>query len=237
MEKKIKVVMFDLDGTLLPMDQDLFVKTYFGLLSKKMSNYGYEPKSFIENVWKGTYMMIKNDGKETNESVFWKCLLSVYGENCLKDLPLFDEFYEKEFLSVRDVCGFSEKSAEIVRYLKSQGFRVVLATNPVFPAVATENRCRWAGLEPDEFEIVTTYENSSYCKPNPLYFSEIISKLGVAPEECLMVGNDFSEDGAAAKIGASVFILTNNLINKNNEDISVFPNGDFNDLRSYIDQL
>lgn len=235
--KKIKVVMFDLDGTLLPMDQDIFVKTYFGLLAKKMSEYGYEPNALVENVWKCTYMMIKNDGEETNESVFWKGLCAIYGEKCLKDIPVFDKFYDNEFLAVRNVCGFSEKSAEIVRYLKEKGCRVVLATNPVFPAVATKNRCRWAGLEPDEFEIVTTYENSTCCKPNPAYFSEIISKLGVLPEECLMVGNDFTEDGAAAKIGMSVFILTNNLINKNNEDISVFPNGDFDDLRRYIDEL
>ena len=33
----IKAVLFDLDGTLLPMDQDIFVKSYFGLLAKKLS--------------------------------------------------------------------------------------------------------------------------------------------------------------------------------------------------------
>ena len=46
-----------------------------------------------------------------------------------------------------------------------------------------------------------------------------------------MVGNDFIEDGAAAKTGAEVFILTDNLINKNGDDISVFPNGDYDDLK------
>ena len=105
MDRKIKVVMFDLDGTLLPMDQDLFVGTYFKLLAKKMAGFGYEPKAFVENVWKSTYAMIKNDGKISNEKVFWKCFVDFYGEECLKDEPTLAEFYENEFLEVNSTDG------------------------------------------------------------------------------------------------------------------------------------
>jgi len=234
MDKKIKVVMFDLDGTLLPMDQDVFVGTYFNLLAKKMTEYGYEPKSLIENVWKCTYAMVKNDGKCTNETAFWNGFSKIYGEDRLKDTSIFDSFYNNEFLAVKDVCGFSPKSSEVVRNLKDRGYRVVLATNPVFPAVATLNRCRWAGLEPNDFEHITTYENSTYCKPNPEYFKEIMSKIGVSPEECLMVGNDVAEDGSAMKAGISVFFLTDCLINKENTDFSPYPHGNFDDLIEYI---
>ncbi len=234
MDRKIKVVMFDLDGTLLPMDQDLFVGTYFKLLAKKMAGFGYEPKAFVENVWKSTYAMIKNDGKISNEKVFWKCFVDFYGEECLKDEPTLAEFYENEFLAVKDVLGFHPKAKDIVMLLKQLGYRVVLATNPVFPAVATNHRCRWAGLEPEDFELVTTYENSSYCKPNPAYFLEIIEKLGVSPDECLMVGNDVHEDGAALKAGMKVFFLTDCLINKYDEDYSAHPHGNFEALEEYI---
>ena len=44
----IKVVLFDLDGTLLPMDQDVFVKTYFKGIAAKLAPYGYEPKALID---------------------------------------------------------------------------------------------------------------------------------------------------------------------------------------------
>lgn len=234
MDRKIKVVMFDLDGTLLPMDQDVFVGTYFKLLAKKMADYGYEPKTLMENIWKCTYIMTKNDGKCTNETAFWNGFTEIYGKECLKDIPIFDAFYRNEFLAVKDVCGFEPKAAEVIRSLKEKGYRVVLATNPLFPAVATENRCRWAGLEPGDFELVTTYENSTCSKPNPAYFTEIMNKIGAAPEECLMVGNDVTEDGAALKTGMSVFFLTDCLINKNGEDISAYPHGGFDELIAYI---
>ncbi|MBQ2880935.1 MAG: HAD family hydrolase [Clostridia bacterium] len=234
MDRKIKLVMFDLDGTLLPMDQDIFVGTYFKLLAKKMSEYGYEPKTLIDNVWKCTYAMIKNNGQDTNENIFWKNFAEIYGNDCLKDTPLFDKFYKNEFQKVKEVVGFNTKSREIIALLKNKGYRTVLATNPVFPAVATKSRCKWAGIEPEEFELITTYENSSFSKPNPQYFLEITEKLNIKPEECLMVGNDVSEDGAALKTGMSVFFLTDCLINKNNEDISKYPHGSFNELINYI---
>ena len=58
---KITTVLFDLDGTLLPMDQDLFTKGYFKLLAAKLAPYGYEPKQLIDAVWAGTAAMLKND--------------------------------------------------------------------------------------------------------------------------------------------------------------------------------
>ena len=70
----------------------------------------------------------------------------------------------------------------------------ILATNPLFPAVATESRIRWAGLVPEDFLLYTTYENSRHCKPNPDYYWDIMNNLGAKPEECIMVGNDFDED-------------------------------------------
>ena len=234
MDKNIKLVLFDLDGTLLPMDQDLFVGTYFKLLSKKMTEHGYEPKVLIDNVWKCTYAMIKNNGKKTNETVFWENFTEIYGKDSLKDTPLFDKFYESDFQKVKEVVGFNPKAKEVITILKNKGYRTALATNPVFPAVATRSRCKWAGIEPEEFELITTYENSSFSKPNPQYFIEIADKLNIKPEECLMVGNDVSEDGAALKTGMKVFFLTDCIINKNNEDIASYPHGSFDELINYI---
>ena len=127
--------------------------------------------------------------------------------------------------------------ATILQQVKAQGLRVALATNPIFPAVATENRIRWAGLQPEDFELYTTYENSDCCKPNPLYYQRITEKLGVAPEACLMVGNDAMEDLAAAQLGMQVFLLTPCLINKTGVDISTIPHGDYADLMAFLKAL
>ncbi len=230
----ITTVLFDLDGTLLPMDQDVFVKTYFKGIAAKLAPYGYEPKELIDAIWHGTMKMIKNDGRHTNEEVFWDYFASQYGKKARKDLPLFDAFYRENFDGVQSVCGFNPDAAALILELKTMGKRVVLATNPIFPAIATEKRIRWAGLDPEDFELYTTYENSSHSKPNPAYYQDILSRLSVPPEECLMVGNDVADDMVAEQLGMNVFLLTDCLINKDNIDISVYPNGGFSELNQYI---
>ena len=47
----LTTVLFDLDGTLLPMDQEAFTTGYFKLLAKKLAPHGYEPKSLVDAIW------------------------------------------------------------------------------------------------------------------------------------------------------------------------------------------
>lgn len=233
----VRCILFDLDGTLLPMDQDIFIKHYFGRLAARLAPLGYEPEKLVKSIWGGTVTMIKNDGSCTNETVFWNYFASIYGEAVRQDEPEFDQFYRTDFQQVQQVCGFNPKAAQVVEKLKNMGFTLALATNPIFPAIATESRIRWAGLNREDFVLCTTYENSSHCKPNPEYYREILAQLHFAPEECLMVGNDATEDLAAAKVGMKVFLLTDCLINKHETDISAYPNGDFDALMDYIQSI
>lgn len=233
----LKAVFFDLDGTLLPMDMDVFIKTYFGAISKKLVQYGYNPKELVSVIWQGTGAMIKNDGKKTNEEVFWDTFVSFYGEDKLKDTVHFDKFYEENFDELKAVCGFNPKAAETVNELKKKNLRLILATNPLFPSIATEKRTRFAGLEPDDFEFFTSYENIGYCKPSPKYYEDILNRTGLKAEECLMVGNDVGDDMVAETLGLKVFLLTDCLINNTDENIIKYPNGDFDDLLTYIDNL
>ncbi len=234
---KLKMVFFDLDGTLLPMDMDEFTRGYFGLLAKKAQPRGYDPESMVKAVWHGTAAMVKNDGSRSNEEAFWQDFAALCGERVMDDKPLFDEFYANEFQGAKRFCGYNAKAAETVRRVKEHGLRTVLATNPLFPGVATQSRIRWAGLEPDEFEFYTTYENIGYCKPNPDYYREVLRRTGLEAVECLMVGNDVGEDMIAATLGMKVFLLTDCLINRSGEDIDRYPHGGFDELDRYITEL
>ena len=231
----VTTVLFDLDGTLLPMDQDIFIKDYFGRIAAKLAPHGYDPKLLVDTIWRGTAAMVTNDGSKTNEEAFWEYAVSVYGDKILQDKPLFDEFYEQEFDKIRAVCGFHPAAAEIVRGLKQRGIRVILATNPIFPARATQWRIQWAGLLPEDFALYTTYENSRFCKPNPDYYQEILRQQGLTPEECIMVGNDVGEDMIAESLGMQVFLLTDCLINRENKDISAYPHGGFDQLKTWLE--
>ena len=234
---KVTAILFDLDGTLLPMDQDAFTRYYFSNLAAKAATKGYQPNALIDTVWAGTAAMVKNDGEKTNEAVFWELFAAKYGGDALNDIPFFEEFYRTDFQKARDICGFAPMAKEIVHSLKARGLRVILATNPLFPAIATESRIRWAGLEPEDFELYTTYENSRHCKPNPEYYKDIMAELNLTAEECVMVGNDVGEDMIAEKLGMKVFLLTDCLINRKNEDISKYPHGGFKELEDFLNSI
>lgn len=231
---KITTVLFDLDGTLLPMDQDDFVNAYFGLLSRRMAGFGFEPKELIGTIWAGTKNMMKNDNSRLNEEVFWEEFRRVYGEKGISSQPQFDEFYYSEFLKVKDICGFNPLAAETVYKIKAAGLRVALATQPIFPSIATEHRTRWAGLDVSDFEIFTAFDNIGSCKPNLIYYEEVCRRMGVTPQECLMVGNDVDDDMVAENLGMQTFLLTDCLINQSGKDISKYNRGTFEDLQKFL---
>ena len=233
----ITTVLFDLDGTLLPMDQEVFLRAYMAGLAAKTSPHGYDAKRMIAALWTGTGAMVRNDGSARNDEVFWKVFSETYGKDARADEPIFEDFYRNEFQHVAKACGFDPRAAEVVRLVKESGKTAVLATNPLFPAIATHSRARWAGLNPADFAYITTYENSCHSKPNPDYYREILEKLDLKPEECLMVGNDVTEDTVPKKLGMQVFLLTDCIINKENRDISAYTHGGFNELLAYIRSL
>ncbi len=233
----IKNILFDLDGTLLPMDQDIFVETYMRTLSKHMLPYGYDPKLLVKSIWTGTAAMVKNDGRCTNDVAFWECFAGIFGADAPKDEPKFDEYYRQDFPAVKASCGFIPEIKPMIDGLKAKGYRLILATNPIFPPVATNQRVAWAGLQVEDFEYITTYDNSRFCKPNPAYYREILEKTGIDPEETLMIGNDVGEDMVARELGCRVFLLTDCLINKADTDISVYPHGNLSELQTFLNAL
>ena len=232
----IDAVLFDLDGTLLPMDYEGFIQTYMGLLGGYMEEYGYEPRRLVQTVWEGTKAMAVNDGSKTNEEVFWDVFRKTFGPRADTDRELFEEFYAGAFGKTRTACGFDPASAELVRWLKDQGVRLVLATNPLFPRVATVQRIRWAGLDPQDFELVSTFEDFRHCKPNPDYYREVLERLGLDPAKCVMVGNDGVEDVAATQAGLEVFLLEGCLLHPEKAAASGCAMGDMEKLKGFLQE-
>lgn len=228
--------MFDLDGTLLPLFQEEFVKVYFGLLCKKLAPFGYQPDDTVKAVWAGTRGMVKNDGSRKNIEIFWEVFRKML--NGLPDAkPFCDEFYTNEFDGVKSVLKYEVSRREQIERLKAAGLRLVLATNPVFPTNAFKTRLKWVGLDYSDFEYVTDYGNSSFCKPNPAYYKEIMDKLSLDPTECLMIGNNVTEDMAAAQTGMSVFLVPEFLENPNELDYSEFMQGTLDEAVGYALKL
>jgi FMN phosphatase YigB (HAD superfamily) len=190
-----------------------------------------------EAQWDAIHAMSANDGSRTNEEAYFERMRDIYGPEIEKDVPLFYEYYEKEFDQVQQVCGFNPESGPFVQKLKDMGYRLILATNSWFPRPAIEARLKWAGVEKDLFEYISLMDNSHYCKPKLEYYEEILQVNGLKAEECLMVGNDVREDMIARDVGMDVFLLPKDLINRDHKDISQYPNGSLDDLKAYIEKI
>ena len=69
----LQAILFDLDGTLLPMDNDYFTKVYFRHLAAAAAQWGYTDAGLlVKAVWAGVESMVKNDGRCTNYDAFWQ---------------------------------------------------------------------------------------------------------------------------------------------------------------------
>ena len=234
---KIKAIFFDLDGTLLHMDQDTFISAYLGGLVKILAPRGYDPTLIGSALWQSTAAMMKNDGSSSNEEVFWNSFARILGESVRSEEDLIQSFYEGDFQEISKVCGYQPRAKAIIDMLRSKGMPLILATSPLFPTIATHSRIKWAGLDPSCFDYITTFENSNYCKPNPKYYVDLLEKTGYKAWECLMIGNDVGDDMIAASVGMNVYLVTNDLINRKNIDITIFEHGDFDELCEYLEKL
>lgn len=208
----ITTILFDLDMTLLAMDEKQFETEYFKRLAALLANYGVDPKITGKAVWDSVKAIYHSDGTKTNEDTFWQRfeeLVNIKKDDVLADL---NQFYETEFAKLEPFVNKVKYAPEVIALLKAKGYRLFLATNPLFPKRATQHRIQWAGLSEDDFEYVTTYETCHYCKPNPKYFIEIMEKYNLDPTTCLMVGNDLVEDTASIKAGIQCHIITDELL-------------------------
>lgn len=232
-----KAILFDLDGTLLPMVQEEFTNGYFKLLAAKMAPYGYEPQSLVEALWKGVGAMVQNDGAQNNADRFWEVFNAKLGKNCRADEPIFDSFYREEFRQAIQFTQPTPLSVRLVQAAREKAERVILATNPLFPLCGQETRLGFVGLRAADFDWVTDYETSHFCKPNPAYYREILSRFDLSAKDCLMIGNDMEEDMMPATgLGMEAFLVTDCLINPKEREIFT-PSGTLADALAFLQEL
>lgn len=233
----IKTVLFDLDGTLLSMDNEVFIKYYFKLLLKKMVPYGYDPKELVENIMKATYTVVANDGSMTNHDRFFmsfnKLMAGKLHTTSDELEKIFEDFYNNEFDEAKCVIDRNDDIRRVIDMLRDNNIDIIIATAPVFPSVAVNKRLSWIGEDISNFKYVSTYDNSTYCKPNIKYYEEIINKNQLDKDSMLMVGNDLNDDIKPCEIlGIDTFFIDRYAVN---DDQNYQKNrGSFDDLYKYI---
>lgn len=191
-----KALLFDLDDTLLGNDMATFIPAYFHRVAGHFPET--EAQSLMTGLMRGTRAMLANTDPT-------RSLREVFEANFDAGLngdvwARFENFYQSDFAHLRALTTPRPIAREVVQWALGCGYRVVVATNALFPLTAIRERLRWAGLADLPFEFVTHLENSHFAKPNPEYFAEILARLGVRPREALMVGNDWNDDLTPAAV-------------------------------------
>lgn len=231
----VRAILFDLDGTLIRVDMDAFMREYFAMLAPRFSTK-CDPSLFARELISSLEVMVNNlDGAKTNMEVFQEDFFHKFGVSPAEWMPEIEDFYKSEFPRLRRFSTPDPAAAEVVKAARRAGYSTVLATNPVYPRQAIIERLSWGGIDPGLFDLITTYEIMHFCKPHAEYYREICSLVGHKPAECVMVGNDVDEDLPAARIGMKTFLVSGAVRNRGNRTYVVDYEGTLADLLKMIE--
>ena len=228
--------LFDLDGTLLPIDMDSFMKIYMeelGLFFKGV----IAPETLKKALWSGVHDMVKNDGGMTNQEVFIRKFCSLVERDRDELTNMFERFYKSSYLNTRTSVSDIPLIRESVAELKARGYQMIIATNPVYPREAIDRRIEWAGFYPDDFIYISSYENSHFCKPSTEFYREILEHTGKTPGQCIMVGNDVQEDLAASDLGMQTYLIRDFIIHRGKDEPVCTYSGDYEDFHLFVKKL
>lgn len=234
----MNTIIFDLDGTLLPMDTKQFIKIYFHEMSLMFDGF-IEPSKLLEYVQYCSAKMMTNEELVTNEHVFMKHFESLVGDKFEECKLRFDKFYKEAYFKTKAVTKTSPIMIEAVSVLKEKGYNLVVATNPMFPKEAIDHRVNWAGFSVDDFSHITSYEKNHYTKPNPKFYSEVLETIGRKSDECMMVGNDIKDDMVASKVGIKTYLITDYIIadDKLESEFIINHRGQYGDFFEFVKEL
>jgi HAD superfamily hydrolase (TIGR01549 family) len=231
---KIRAILFDLDGTLVQVEMQEFIPRYLQKLSAWFAPE-IEPVRFQSLVRAAiTGLLQPRTADVTNEELLLQGLEQQLQLKPDRFRQTYRQWIAEEVEMLQPLVAPHPLTRTLVEMAFERECRVVIATNPVFPRALIEARLRWAGLADCPFELVTCYENSCHCKPNPEYFQEILDKLQLPPAACLMVGNDNYHDVAARMAGIPTFLVETWLIDRGPAGLRPDYRGDHQELLAFL---
>lgn len=207
----IKAVMFDLDNTLLRNPTPEFVAAYVEGVSRFFTARGGASPG--ETLRQSVQTMMNGPRRiwQSNLELYWELLHPIWSGTPEELIHAFDAFYKDDYTALKSNTAPAPMAGEVIDRVRGTGFKIIIATNPVYPAEAIRHRLAWADLPSDlnYYDFVTTADNMHFAKPDPAYYAEILARAGLEPDEAVMVGDEPRYDVAASKIiGMHAYNLT-----------------------------
>ena len=203
----IQAILFDIDNTLILFDENPFFEAYITKLIPKFTDI-FTPDIFRQRLIGATRALLKNQGQTSN--------VEHYLNHFSRDLIArkqelwnrFNKFYATEFDQLRAMVKVVEGTNRLLSTLIDRGFKLVIASNPLWPLSVQLIRLAWAQVDDLPYSHITHIENTFFCKPQTEYYLDICKQIDLRPEQCLMVGNDPVNDMIAGKTGMKTYLTT-----------------------------
>ena len=201
-------LLFDLDDTLLDTHLEVFTPAYFQALTQHLAKHS-APSTLLRALVTGMNLMNESeDPTRTLEEIFDADFYTQAGFSKQELIHVIEEFYEDVFPTLAEHTRRRPDAVPLIEWAYSCGFRIAIATDPLMPRAATYHRLRWAGFEPERFELVSTFEHFHFTKTHPAYYAEVLGRLGWPEGPVLMVGNDPERDLLPAhRLGLKTFFV------------------------------
>lgn len=229
-------VLFDLDGTLLPMKFEQFMKYYFYSISEYFKD-SINQEELINAINESTVHTVKTNDGRSNEEIFVEHFNKITNLNDEFSMEKFYSYYDSSFELCKKATWQDENIIKAVHILKEKGYKVAIATNPLLPLRANHSRIRWAGFEPSDFDYISSFEGNKFCKPNLDFYKEVLEFVDSTPEESYMIGNDTSEDLVASQLGIETYLINDCILDKKEKGYKPDLEGSYIEFLEFVKVL
>jgi FMN phosphatase YigB (HAD superfamily) len=195
----IKAILFDMDDTLLINPDDIFAREYLALAEpffQQMLDI-QNPRELLLGVVKAQGKI--RSGQQSNFQLIYEHFQHYTTHSLEKIQHTLALFFEQEYPKLEKCITPVTGASELIQYVQAQGFATVIATNPLYPDTSIFQRMRWGKLPLEGYALITHANNMHFAKPDPAYYAEIVARVGIEPDEALMIGDNPINDTQAAK--------------------------------------
>ena len=169
-------LLLDLDYTLLDTKLDSFIPVYFQALSQHLAGRVSGEKMIHALIASMDVMNKNEDPRRTLQEVLDSEFYPKIGIQKDELLDVVEDFYDNIFPTLRKHTKQKPDAVPLIEWALSCGYRVAIATDPLFPYKATYHRVCWAGFDPERFELISTVEHFHFSKSHLAYYAEMLGR-------------------------------------------------------------
>ncbi len=206
----IKAVLLELDTVLFGQPDHQFVKTFRRAFAHNLTAETgiINADSLFSKVIQS--LGCRRDSLASNDEVMTACIAAELNVPISDILPTLESVYQASYQQAQDSSRAATSARELVAALLDQGLFVAVVCDPIYREAAIAQRLQWAGLGDliASFAFLSASETMHFAKTDPAFYAEVIARIGIEPDEALLISDNWQNDMIAAEtVGLHTWLL------------------------------